>query len=138
MGDDCARRRRFNRQLSKSRVLVECAFGLLKARFPALNLMGHVSDIKDLYRSIEALMVLHNICHGYHDTVSGLPDEYTQAILDRNERRRRNGEAVDEDDLYDGVGQLGAEEIREEGIANEALYRAGCQFRERCMDLVLG
>lgn len=37
MGDDCARRRRFNRQLSKSRVLVECAFGLLKARFPALN-----------------------------------------------------------------------------------------------------
>lgn len=54
--------RKFNKLLSNVRVASEQAFGQLKGRFPSLKEMGAHSTVQDIYRVIEALMILHNIC----------------------------------------------------------------------------
>jgi hypothetical protein len=87
--DDRQRRKKFNQVISGSRVLIECTFGRLKARFQSLSLMGHSNEIKDTYHTVAALIVLHNLCYDYHDTVNGLPDAFTQRAQDRLERRRK-------------------------------------------------
>ena len=37
-------------------------------------MMGGMSDINDVYRVIEALMVIHNMCIDYHDSPKKIPD----------------------------------------------------------------
>ncbi|KAF8593744.1 hypothetical protein BDV93DRAFT_412655, partial [Ceratobasidium sp. AG-I] len=59
---DGRRRRAFNLQFSRGRIVVEWAFGHLKARFPALKRLGAVRDMGDIYRAIEAMMIVHNMC----------------------------------------------------------------------------
>lgn len=49
------------------RIEVEHAFGLLKGRFRALKEMGPHLNIQDLYKAIEALMILHNMCIDHGD-----------------------------------------------------------------------
>jgi hypothetical protein len=130
MGTHRQRKRTFNRIISGTRVLVECSFGRFKARFPALLAMGTPADIKDLYRTLEALMALHNLCIDYHDTIDGLPDEYTQRLLDV-----RGGE---EDDDYLRE-QFGHEEAWDDGDATEQeeLLVAGRVFQEECLDILV-
>jgi hypothetical protein len=70
-------------------VLIECMFGRLKARFQSLSLMGHSNKIKDIYHTVTALIVLHNLCYDYHNTVNGLPDAFTQRAQDQLERRQK-------------------------------------------------
>jgi hypothetical protein len=55
------RMRAFNLRLSSVRIVIEHAIGLLKGRLPSLRGMGPHNDIQDIYRTIEALMILHNI-----------------------------------------------------------------------------
>jgi hypothetical protein len=52
--------------------VVMWAFGRLKSRFPALKKMGAVSDIKDMYRAVQAMMVVHNLCYDLGDRPDGL------------------------------------------------------------------
>ena len=59
--------RAFNKRLSGVRIEVEHAFGLLKGRFRSLKEMGAHADIQEMYRAIEALLILHNICIDYGD-----------------------------------------------------------------------
>lgn len=82
MVGDVARKQKFNKIHSSARICVEMAFGRLKARFPSLHCMGVVSDIDDLYRSVEALLVLHNICIDFGDSVVG---EYGNEPLEEGE-----------------------------------------------------
>jgi hypothetical protein len=56
------RMRAFNKRLSGVRITVEHAFGRLKGRFRALKEMGPHEDIQEMYKAIEALLILHNIC----------------------------------------------------------------------------
>ncbi|KAF9019501.1 hypothetical protein BDZ89DRAFT_313433 [Hymenopellis radicata] len=58
---DKRRMRHFNKLLSSVRISVEHAFGALKGRFPSLRCMGAHKDPDDIYRVIEALIVLHNM-----------------------------------------------------------------------------
>lgn len=123
---DGDRRRRFNHLISHARVLIECAFGHLKNRFPSLMRMGAVSDMDDLYRSVEAMLILHNMCYDLHDTVSGQPDSFTRARLEE-----------EDGELYDYVGQEHEDNDWGEGIdVNEPLLEAGRAFREECMNLI--
>jgi hypothetical protein len=66
-------RKRWNQSLSKVRVAIENAFGRLKGRFPCLrNMPGH--DIDQMFRTIEALMIIHNIVEEFGDnpeTIAG-------------------------------------------------------------------
>jgi hypothetical protein len=59
--EDKGRMRAFNLRLSSVRVVVEHSFGLFKGRFPTLRGMGPHQDIQEIYKTIEALMVLHNM-----------------------------------------------------------------------------
>jgi hypothetical protein len=129
--------------ISRCRVLVECAFGRLKARFPGLTLMGAVNDMADLYQTVGALFILHNVCFDYHDTVTGLADAFTQAALERIEQFARGEvDELDEpeggDPLYDAIGQE-RPEARDDGggLVEEDLLRQGELFRERCVDILV-
>jgi hypothetical protein len=59
--------RGFNKRLSSIHIASEHAFGMLKGRFPSLKEMGEHKDIQDMYKAIEAMMVLHNICIDWGD-----------------------------------------------------------------------
>ena len=58
--------KKFNRELSRARVAVECAFGGLKSRFRILNKTME-DGIKMINQTIVACCVLHNICVDYGD-----------------------------------------------------------------------
>jgi hypothetical protein len=121
--------REFNHKISCARVVVEWAFGRLKSRFPALKRLGAAHDIKDIYRAIEAMMILHNLCFDLGD----IP-EYSRARLDdeggggaaHNEVEDDLEEEEDDDEL----------EHHEVGGNDADLLRAGRAFRERCMDKI--
>jgi hypothetical protein len=66
-----SRMRAFNRRLSAVRIAIEHTFGLFKGRFPSLRGMGPHKSVQDIYRVIEALMILHNIAIDFKDK----PDE---------------------------------------------------------------
>jgi len=65
--DTWKRMRAFNKQLSGVRITVEHAFGRLKGRFRALKEMGPHDDIQEMYKVIEALLILHNFCIDFGD-----------------------------------------------------------------------
>lgn len=122
------RRRTFNRLISNKRIYVEHAFGILKGRFPSLKLFGTPCDIRDVYRAVESLMVVHNLCIDLGDSPHDFynVEDYT-------------GEVIDEDvhlPGYGGVmGDLPVEIPPEE--TDEALRVAGQQMRLHLLDLLV-
>ncbi len=75
-GAERDRRAKFNQLLSSIRIRVEHAFGRLKARFPALYSLTPADDIHDTYRTIHAMMVLHNLCIDLDDhPTADFPDQ---------------------------------------------------------------
>ncbi|KAF5332528.1 hypothetical protein D9611_005120 [Ephemerocybe angulata] len=65
--EDVPRMRRFNKRLSSVRIGVEHAFGRLKRRFRSLQNFTPHRDIRETYKAIEAMLVLHNLCIEYRD-----------------------------------------------------------------------
>lgn len=61
---EAAQRKAWNRQLSSVQIFVEHAFGRLKGRFPYLRFMPG-RNMTEMYRIIEALMIVHNILEEY-------------------------------------------------------------------------
>ncbi len=59
--------RAFNAHLSSIRIMSEHVYGRLKGRFPSLKEMGIHDNMTELYKVIEALIVLHNICIDFND-----------------------------------------------------------------------
>jgi hypothetical protein len=74
---------------------VEHSFGLIKGRFPALKRLGG-RDIMRVYKSVEALMVLHNIFLKINDNPKLIND------FDESEGMDVDEQEVDEYD--DGMG----------------------------------
>jgi hypothetical protein len=120
LDEDRRRRREFNRKLSSARIVVEWAFGQLKARFPALKKLGAVRDMRDIYRAIEAMMVVHNMCHELGD----VPDD----------SRAQGNQDHDQDEGEEGDDQDDGHEAMEEWD-NHSL-EAGKVFRQRCVDII--
>ena len=57
----------FNKCLSGIQIGVEHAFGMLKGYFGSLKEMWSHADIQEMYKAIEVLLVLHNMCIEYGD-----------------------------------------------------------------------
>ena len=91
--------RTFNRQVSNIWITSEHAFGVLKARFPSLKEMGPHRNIQDMYKAIEALMIIHNICIDWGDKpedtwdIEGADDRSDDEEDDGMESSIINGEA---------------------------------------------
>jgi hypothetical protein len=119
---DGRRRRDFNYKISRARIVVEWVFGRLKARFPALKRLGAVRDMKNIYRAIEAMMIVHNMCHELGDAPTGLrvqldaDDDLAEADRDDQESDNDEHHNVDQEDM-DSLCQ-------------------GRAFRERCVALL--
>ena len=58
----------FGLSLCRARMVIECSFGRLKARFAALR-RPKVINLRDLPNVIYACFVLHNYCEACNDTV---------------------------------------------------------------------
>jgi hypothetical protein len=116
---DGRRRRAFNQQVSKGRIVVEWAFGWLKSRFPALTKLGAVRDMADIYRAIEAMMIVHNMCFQLGDAPGGFgagPEEESES--------EPEADLGDTQSEYDAMG----------GDLN--VLAAGRAFRQRCVDII--
>ncbi|KAG8692171.1 hypothetical protein FRC08_009967 [Ceratobasidium sp. 394] len=85
LGSEGRRRREFNQKISRARIVVEWAFGRLKGRFPALKRLGAARDMKDIYRAIQAMMVLHNMCYQLGDAPDGLHTELDEEVDDESD-----------------------------------------------------
>ncbi|QRW12983.1 DDE superfamily endonuclease [Ceratobasidium sp. AG-Ba] len=72
--EERALKRKFNQRFSKARIVVEHAFGMLKSRFESLKFMGTSRDIQINFKTLEALMALHNLCIDYKD--ADAPKQY--------------------------------------------------------------
>ena len=59
----------FGLMLCRSRMVIECAFGRLKARFPALRRTMDI-NLQELPSVIYACFVLHNFCELHKDVIS--------------------------------------------------------------------
>ncbi|EPS94762.1 hypothetical protein FOMPIDRAFT_1129721, partial [Fomitopsis schrenkii] len=115
---EARRRKKFNKRLSQLRIAVEHAFGRLKGRFPALRAM-HGRKLGDIYRAVEALMIIHNILERRSDDPRRIP--------------RFNGR---EDRDRDGVRGRAAEEM-ELWESDDAMYRAGLYRRKQLLDKII-
>lgn len=67
------RLRQFNKHISSIRIRVEHAFGKLKGCFPSLKALGANQDIHEIYRAVQAMMVLHNLCIDWGDSPEEIP-----------------------------------------------------------------
>jgi hypothetical protein len=107
--------RAFNLRLSSVRIVIEHAFGLFKGRFPSLRAMGPHQNIQDLYKTIEALMVLHNMAINFKDRPC---DEWR---IDEN--------PDDQDDETDGNEEPMVSEVV--GEARVPAYETDLYLKER-------
>lgn len=82
-GNLSARHRRFNYALSKARVCIEHAFGLLKGRWRRL-LYINTTDMNQASKIILACCVLHNFCI--------LNDDYLEVVIDNIHKVNENQE----------------------------------------------
>ncbi|KAF8835018.1 hypothetical protein BDN67DRAFT_876144, partial [Paxillus ammoniavirescens] len=64
---------KFNKRLSSIQIYVEHAFSLLKGHFPALKDLPLERNMQDMYRLMEALITLHNICIALGDAPEHIP-----------------------------------------------------------------
>ncbi|KAF7362660.1 DDE Tnp4 domain-containing protein [Mycena venus] len=95
--EDKGRMRAFNHRLSSVRIVIEHAFGLLKGRFPSLRGMGAHNSVQDMYRVIEALIILHNIAIDFKDK----PDE--RWCMDENPDDQEDENDADDHPLVQDV-----------------------------------
>lgn len=116
--------RKFNLSLSRVRITSEHAFGRFKGRFQSLKEMGRHENLEHMYKAIEALMVIHNICIDWND--------HPKDIWNYDPKEEWEGEENEEDADADEVP--GVEVVRGEvdipaHETNEWLKWAGRQKR---------
>lgn len=92
----------WNRKLSSLCIAVEHAFGWLKSRFPYLHdIPGY--DMKQIYHTIEALMVLHNILDELGDSPDDIEEYNGEEDVDVHDMRNQQTiweHAMNADELY--------------------------------------
>ena len=115
---EARRRKKFNKRLSQLRIAVEHAFGRLKGRFPALRSMPG-RRLGEVYRAVEALMVIHNILERQSDDQQRIPHFNGREDPDRDEVRGRAAEQM----------QLWAND--------DDMHRAGLYRRKQLLDKII-
>lgn len=80
----------FGLSLCRARMVIECAFGRLKARFGALKRAMDI-NLHDLPFVIYACFVLHNYCEASKDTID---DNYVTEAIRHNRDNQPDSESV--------------------------------------------
>ena len=76
-GSSTSQEQFFGYRLSSASMVVECAFGRIKARFDILRPPIDLC-LENAVTTIHACFILHNSCEMHNDT---MPDESTSAVL---------------------------------------------------------
>ncbi|KAJ7194554.1 hypothetical protein GGX14DRAFT_377911, partial [Mycena pura] len=120
----------FNYMLSKQHISVEHAFGCLKLCFRSLQMMGAHANVDDVWRAIDALLIMHNMCLWYGDHPQSF-EEYSDKLGDDRIR-----EVQDEDhDTILSLSSMGAANIPRHETATW-LKQQGIQFQKELLDIV--
>jgi hypothetical protein len=92
----------FNKRLSSVRISVEHAFGILKGRFHSLKDMGPHQEMATVYRVLEAMLILHNMCIQFGDRPE---DVWSFELQDELTEAHENGDnvVVDEEEDIPGI-----------------------------------
>ncbi|KAH9922087.1 uncharacterized protein B0H18DRAFT_833061, partial [Fomitopsis serialis] len=124
-----ARMRMFNKLVSSIRVRVEQAFGILKGRFPGLKILGTPSEIANAYRTVEALMSIHNFCIDNDDHPEAIPwFDWRDPEVDAAIELARAGILDDEE-----MGNVGGPAEEQPG---DDLRELGHQMREELFNVL--
>jgi hypothetical protein len=124
---DKKRMKDFNFILSSERIRVEHGFGCFKLRFQSARIMGGHKDVQDVWRAIDALLILHNMCLHHGDHPKHLEDYREDLGNDRT------GERVEPDPNDFFVFQPPEVPAIETGAW---LKEQGLQLREKLLNLV--
>lgn len=89
-GNLSARQKAFNIMLSSTRVVVENAIGLLKARFRRLMFFTENTDLGLCVQIIVAACVLHNACLDHQDDISYVADIAQEVEYEHQYRNEQN------------------------------------------------
>ena len=113
------RRKEFNERHSSEYSAIKSAFGMLKGRFPALRDMPG-KNRQTVYATIEALMVIHNICVDLNDDPTEIEgyrgvDNCLVSRVGTKQEPGENGLVIDR-------------------LVDEELYMAGQRRREHLME----
>lgn len=112
---------------------MEHAFGDLKGRFQALKCIGGTDNLPLMFRAIESLLILHNICIEYGDKAADLPDFRVDDLYPDG---ASEGDSDSEDEGMAWVGM--ADSTRNlPGESDEALKQRGKAFRLNILDLIV-
>jgi len=96
---EAADRKQWNVSLSRLRFAIENAFGHLKGRFPSLqNMPGH--NIDEMFRTIEALLIIHNIVEEFGDDPETIPGFNGQEDADVGDVFHGVPVRLSDDELY--------------------------------------
>ncbi|PPQ84672.1 hypothetical protein CVT24_002738 [Panaeolus cyanescens] len=95
-------RKKWNQALSGLRIFVEHAFGRLKAQFPWLQCLPG-RNLDDIYRTIEALMVIHNILEDFEDEDSDSDSSSSTSSSSSSSTKEEDDRNDDDDALDDNV-----------------------------------
>ncbi|KAJ7776059.1 hypothetical protein DFH07DRAFT_732102, partial [Mycena maculata] len=124
---DRKRMKDFNFILSSEHIRVEHAFGCFKLRFQSARMMGGHKDVQDVWRAVDALLILHNMClHGDHTKYL---EQYREDL--GNDRTGEERPEPDPNDFF--VFQPPSVPAIETGAW---LKEQGLQLREQLLNLV--
>jgi hypothetical protein len=127
--EDIPRMREFNILLSSIRIASEHAYGLLKGRFLSLKGMGEHKDIQTIYKAIEAMLVLHNICIDWNDHPKNIWQfDSTDIWLGWDGVDNEGEEEEEEEEEAEGNADIGIEVI--DGDANIPEYETAQYLKE--------
>lgn len=118
--------RDFNYYLSKQRITVEHAFGILKGRFRALQRLGIHRNDQDVWRVIEALLLLHNMCLFFNDAAEDI-DGFVAASSAHDDNDEEDIE-LPEGGTVDGPADLPGDET------DRRLKARGQALRQKILD----
>lgn len=99
--------RHYNKLQAGTRICVERAFGILKARWRLLGGRVRQHDKHDVAKVVTACTVLHNICCDRKEDETWLEDEWEKQKRQKKEER---DDADQQQDVHTGTGEGGSDE----------------------------
>ncbi|KAF7367609.1 DDE Tnp4 domain-containing protein [Mycena sanguinolenta] len=125
---DRRRMKDFNFTLSSERIRVEHAFGCFKLRFQSARMMGIHKDVQDVWRALDALLVMHNMCLWHNDHPKHLED-YRDSLRDDDAPGGNHDEPEVDEQVFD-TPDIPAEETA------AWLKDRGLELRQQLLDQV--
>ncbi|KIO27598.1 hypothetical protein M407DRAFT_23157 [Tulasnella calospora MUT 4182] len=120
----------------RQRIEVEHAFGDLKGRFQALKCFGGTDNMPELFRAVEALIILHNICIEFGDQAADIPGFTVDDIYPSGGEGNEDEDIEESQEIMACVGIANGTRNRP-GETDKSMKRRGKALRLDILDIVV-